>query len=105
MQVEQLALVGPSFGGESVVREILGDGKSGDGEDIFLAHDAHGLVAKLKGVVYGFDAGASCVEGSGLAGSVDRHAISCASGLAHGCSEFVLGVLEGSRETAIQERV
>ncbi len=51
VKVEQLvaALDGSGIGG--VVSKIFGDGEGGDGEDLFFAHDAHGLVAKLIGVV------------------------------------------------------
>ena len=100
-----MAFVGSGFGECERGPQNTRDGKSGDGEDLFFAHDAHGLVAELKGVVDGFDAGASGVKRSGFAGGVDRHAISGARGLVDGGSEFVLGVLIGSREAAIHERV
>ncbi len=105
VQVKQLTLPFGSFGGVGVIREIFGYGESRDGEDLFFAHDAHGFVAQLIGMVDGFDASAGCVESSRLTGGVDCNAIACARGLAHGGNEFVLGVLEWSGEVPTHEGI
>ena len=82
MKVQQLTFVFGGFGGCGVVGEVFGNGKGGDGEDLFLAHDAHGLVAQLIGMVDGCHAGASGVECSGFAGGMDGDAIAGARGFA-----------------------
>ena len=63
-----------------MIGKVFGDGERRDGEDLFFAHDAHGLVAELVGVVDGYDAGARGVERAGFAGGVDGDALAGARG-------------------------
>ena len=105
MEIEELAIACALCGGGGVVGEIFEDGESGHGEDLFFAHQTHGFVAELKGVVDGFDAGARGVERAGLAHGVYRNTIAGACGFAHGGGEFFLGVLIRSGETAVGDLV
>ena len=82
------------LGSGGVFREIFGDGEGGDGEDLFFAHDAHGFVAELVGVVDGLDTGAGGVERSGLAGGMHGDAVARAGGLADCGGQFFFGVLD-----------
>ena len=47
--------------------EVLEYGEGGNGVDALGFHEAHGLIAQLRGMVDGGDAGLRRVEGSGLA--------------------------------------
>jgi hypothetical protein len=63
------------------------------------------MVAELKSVVDGFNAGARGVERAGLAHGVYRDTIAGASGFADGGGEFFFGVLIRSGETAVGDLV
>ena len=76
-----------------MVGEVFGDRERGNGEDFFFAHQAHGLVAELIGVIDGFDSGAGGVERAGFSGSVDRDPIAGARGFVDRGGELLLGIL------------
>ena len=105
VKFQKLTLVFGSFGSYGMIGKIFGNGKSGDSEDLFFAHDAHGLVAQLIGVVDGCHPSASGVQCSGFAGGMDGDAVPGARGLADGGAEFVFRVLEGSGEVTACDRV
>ena len=88
-----------------MIGEIFEDGESGHGEDLLLAHDAHGFVAELVGVVDGGDAGACGIERAGLSGGVDRDALADARGFVDAAVEFGFGVLIGRGKFAIDDGV
>ena len=68
-----------------MVGEIFCDGECGDSKDLFFAHDAHGFVTELIGVVDGFDSGAGGVECAWFARGVDRYAVAGAGAFADRC--------------------
>ena len=105
VEFQKLAFVFGDFGGCGVIRKIFGNGKCGNGEDLFFAHDAHGLIAYLISVVDGCHAGTSGVQCSGFAGGMDGDAIAGARGFTDGGGEFVFRVLEGSGELTAGDRV
>ena len=89
------AAVALGLGGKCGVRaKIFGDGKRGDGEDLFFAHDAHGFVAELVSVVYGSYTCARGIQRAGLTCGVDGHSFAGASCLFDGHAELCFCVLE-----------
>src|SRR5579872_1016943 len=88
-----------------MLKEILGNCKSWDREDCLLPHQAHRLVTQLIGVVDGGHTGLGGVECAGLSGGMDRNSSTGSGSLVHCCCELGLGVLIGSREFAIANRV
>ena len=92
-------------GGGSVVGEIFRNRESWDGEDLFFAHQAHGFVAELVGVINGDDACTDSVESAGFTGSVGRNVFAGTGGFFDGGAEFGFRVLERRREVAVAKRV
>ena len=88
-----------------MVGKVFGDCESGDGEDLFFVHEAHGFVAEVIGVIHGFDAGFSGVERARFTGVMNRDALAGAGGFFNGSAEFGFGVLVGRDEMAVDERV
>ena len=82
---DELLLERGHAGRDGMLGEIFGDGESGDGEDLFFAHQAHGFFAELIGVVDGFDAGAGGVTGAGFTGGVDGDFFANAGGFMNRC--------------------
>ena len=89
----------------SVLREVVEDGEGGDGGDLFFAHEAHGLVAELRGVVDGGDAGLRGVERAGLAHGVDADGDAEAMSFSNGGGELLRSVLVGRVEDAVNHLV
>jgi hypothetical protein len=87
-----------------VLGEVFEDGEGGHGEDLFLAHQPHGLVAELVGVIDGSHSGARGVERARLSGGVHGHALAHARGLFHGGAQFGFGVLIRRGEFAVAQR-
>ena len=67
-----------------VIGEIFEDGEGGDGEDLLLFHQAHGLVAELVGVIDGGHAGLRGVERAGFSGGMNGDALADARGFFDG---------------------
>jgi hypothetical protein len=84
----------------AVAGEVVEDGEGGDGGDVLLAHQAHGFVAELRGVVDGGNAGLRGVERAGLAHGVDGDARAQAAGFFDGGCQLRLSVLVGGVQNA-----
>ena len=88
-----------------MIGEIVENGESGHGENLFFAHQAHGFVAELNGVINGFDASAGGVQSARLARRVDGDAVAGARGFTDGGGEFFFGVLVRSGEAAVDDLI
>ena len=73
--------------------EILEDRKRRNGENLLLAHQAHGFVAELIGMIDGSDTGARGVSGARLAGGVHGHVLADSRRLRHRGFQLNFGVL------------
>ncbi len=73
--------------------------------DVFRAHQAHGFVAELVGMIDGSDAGLGGEERAGFAHGVDADASAYARGFFHSGGELFLGELVRRGETAVDNRV
>src|SRR5260370_21496483 len=87
-----------------VGKEVL-DGERGHGGDLLVAHQAHGFVAELIGVIDGGHASANGIKRAGLARGVDRNALADASSFTDGGAEFGFVVLVGPGPLSILESV
>ncbi len=85
--------------------EVLDDGERRNGEDLLLAHEAHGLVGELEGVIDGDDAGARGVERARFAGGVNCHVLAHARGFLDRGGQLGFGVLVGRGEFAVADGV
>src|SRR5271155_145808 len=85
--------------------KIFSDGKRRYGIDLLFAHDAHGLGAKLVGVIDGGDSGMGRVEGSRLARAMDADARAHACRFLHSRCKFRLIILIGRSELAVGEMI
>ena len=85
--------------------EIFEDGKRGHREDLFFAHQAHGFVAELQGVIDGGDSGLRSVERARFAHGVNGDATSCARSFVNCGDEFFFSVLIGREKAAVDDLV
>ena len=76
-----------------MIREVFEDGERGDGENLLLVHQAHGLVAELVGVIDGDDAGARGIQRAWFAGGVNGDVLAHARGFRHCGGQLRFGVL------------
>ena len=88
-----------------MVGEILEDGERGHGEDALLLHQAHGLVAQLRGVIEGGNAGLRGIERARLALIVDADVGADPLGLFHRRGQLRLGVLVRRVEFAVDHAI
>ena len=72
---------------------------------MLLAHQAHGFIAELRGVVDGGNASLRGVERAGFAHGVDGNARAQAAGFFNGGGQFGLGVLVGRMQSAVNHAV
>ena len=84
-----------------MIDEVFENGERGDGEDLLFAHQAHGFVGELIGVIDGDDARARRVERARFAGGVNGDVLAHASGFAHRGGQFGFGVLIRRGELAV----
>ena len=92
-------------GDVAMLGEVLEDGEGGHGGDVLFAHQAHGLVAELGGVVDGGNAGLRGVERARLAHGVDADRRAQAVGLFDRGGQLRLGVLVGRVQDAVDHAV
>ena len=78
-----------------MIGKIFRDGECRNRKDLFLAHDSHGFIAELVGVINRGDAGTRGIKCAGLAGGVDGHSLAGSGSLFDGCAELRFCVLEG----------
>src|SRR5579859_4825047 len=88
-----------------MIGKVFGDGKGRYGKDLLFLHQAHRLVAKLRGMVNGGDACTSGIEGARLARRVDRNPLTGTRSLLNRSAEFGLGELIGSGKLAVPKRI
>src|SRR5579872_1166025 len=105
MQVEHLAFTFSLLGRGGMFREVFEDSKSWHGEDLLFAHEPHGLVAKLVGVIDGGHASLRRIERPRFSGSVNRNPFTGAGRFVDSGSEFGFCVLINRSEAAIANRV
>jgi len=67
LHVEQSLLARGNGGCRGVLRKVVEDGEGWYRGNLLLAHQAHGFVAELCGVLDGSDAGLRCEERARLA--------------------------------------
>ena len=101
MHFLRFAIVGGLLRIGAVIDEVLENGERRNREDLLLAHEAHGFVGKLKGVIDGNDSGAGGVERAGFAGGMNRDVLANTSGFPNRGSEFGFGVLIRRGEFAV----
>ncbi len=87
-----------------MIGEVFGNGESRHGEDLFLAHQPHGLVAQLIGVIDGDHAGPRGIERARLAGGMHRNPLADARRLLNRGAKLGFGVLVRRRELAVDGR-
>ena len=84
-----------------MVRKIIEDGEGGHGEDAFLLHQAHGLIAELCAVVDRRHAGLRRIERARLAHGVDADVGAEALRFLDRRGQLRLGVLVGRVQHAV----
>ena len=105
VKVLHLVLACGCGGRSGVVGEIFGNCERWDGGNVFLTHDAHGVIAEVIGVVDGFDPGFGGITRAGFASGVNGDALADAGGFFDGGAELGFGELVGGDEMAVDERV
>src|SRR5580704_18666799 len=105
MQIEHLAIMRSLLRRVVMFREVFEDGKSGHGENLFVAHETHSLVAELVGVVDGDYARARRIERAGFASGVNRDSLAAAGGFFNGGFQFSFRVLVNGGEAPVTNDV
>ena len=76
-----------------MIGEIFEDGEGGHGENLLFAHQAHGLIAQLIGMVDRCDSRLRRIQRAWFAGGMHRDALARARGFLHRGRQFRFGVL------------
>ena len=88
-----------------MIGEVFEDGEGGDGENLFLPHQPHGLVAQLIGVIDGNDTRLRGIERSRLSRGVNGDVLAESRGFFDGGFQLRLRVLIRSGEFPVFHRV
>ena len=98
-------LLGRALGRAGMGGEVFLDGKGRDGVDLALAHQAHGLVAELIGMVDGGYSGLGGVQSAGLTFTMHANACLQAFRFRDGLGQLRLGVLVDAVKLAVFDEV
>ncbi len=105
VEIDLAAFARGELGRGFVIGRVFGDGKSWDGRNLLFAHQPHGFVAELVGVIDRSHTRLRGIQRSGFTDGVHGNLSPLARGLAHGRLKLGFRILIRRMELAVAHRV